>query len=527
MKIVTAAEMREIDRLTSEKYGVPSLTLMENAGTAVAEFAQKHFDFNSVCIVCGKGNNGGDGFVAARKLHEAGKQVSVVILAESADDLRGDAAEMFKKLLVTPLWVSEEQQFEKAEVQRALKAELIVDAILGTGFKPPLKGIAVKAIHLINEERSPVLAVDLPSGYDADEWWVSEEHARADAVVTFTAAKRVHLSAPITRGPMIVAPIGTPEEAIASSSRLEWAGSYRNFFRANRFLDANKGEFGHVFVIGGSLGKSGAPSMTSLAALKVGAGLVTACVPKSILSIVAQVAPEVMTEALEETEQGSIAKSAADPLANVKSRGRLVLAVGPGLSTNPETTAYVRTLVTNTDVPVILDADGINAFAGQAHLLDGSKRPLVLTPHPGEMARLTGRSIKDILGDPERAARDFAVQHHLYLVLKTFRTIIARPEGSPAVSTTGNPGMAKGGTGDVLTGLIAGIVAQGRAIDAEIGNCICAAVDLHGLAGDFAVADGDERTLMATDIIKYLPRAIRFIRSPQKFTWLRGFPRGV
>ncbi|HET9181175.1 MAG TPA: NAD(P)H-hydrate dehydratase [Candidatus Angelobacter sp.] len=525
MKIVTAAEMREIDRLTTEKYGVPSLTLMENAGTAVAEFAEKHFDFSSVCVVCGKGNNGGDGYVAARKLHQAGKQVSVIILAKSGDDLHGDAAEMFKKLPVTPLWVSEEPQFDKLEVQQALKAELIVDAILGTGFKPPLRGIAVKAIHLINEARSPVLAVDLPSGYDADEWWLSDDHARADAVVTFTAPKRVHLSAPLTRGPMIVAPIGTPETAIESSLPVEWAGSYRHLFAANRSLDANKGEFGHLFVIGGSLGKSGAPSMTSLAALKVGAGLVTACVPRSILSTVAQVAPEVMTEPLEETNQGSIAKGAVDPTAKQKSRSRLVLGVGPGLSTNPETTAYVRSLVTNTDVPVILDADGINAFTGQSDLLDGRKRALVLTPHPGEMSRLAGLSIKDILSDPAKAARDFALQHHLHLVLKTFRTVIARPDGSLAVSTTGNPGMAKGGTGDVLTGLIAGMVAQGRAVNADIGNSICAAVDIHGLAGDFALADGDEHTLMATDIIKYLPRAFHFMRSEQKFTWLRGFPR--
>lgn len=265
--------------------------------------------------------------------------------------------------------------------------------------------------------------------------------------------------------------------------------------------------------------------MTSLAALKVGAGLVTACVPKPILSTVALVAPEVMTQPLEETDEGSIARGAIDPIAKQKLHNRLVLAVGPGLSTNPETTAYVRALVSDIDVPVILDADGINAFAGDRDLLNGSKRPLVLTPHPGEMARLLGASIKDVLGNPEKTARDFAVQHQLYLVLKTWRTIIARPDGWLAVSTTGNPGMAKGGTGDVLTGLIAGIVAQGRAIDADIGDCVCAAVDLHGLAGDFALSDSDERTLMATDIIKYLPRAIRFIRSQQKLTWLRGFPK--
>jgi ADP-dependent NAD(P)H-hydrate dehydratase / NAD(P)H-hydrate epimerase len=500
---------------------------MENAGTAVAEFAQKHFEFKNVCVVCGKGNNGGDGFVAARKLLEAGKQVAVIILAKSADELRGDAAEMFKKLPVTPLWVNEDADFAKPEVQQALKAELIVDAVLGTGFKPPLKGIAEKAIDSINQQQSPVLAVDLPSGHEADEWCSLKNHAKADAVVTFTAPKQVHLFAPITRGPIVVAPIGTPDEAVRSSLSIDWAGSHRNWFLVDRFLNANKGEFGHVFVIGGSLGKSGAPSMSSLAALKVGAGLVTACVPRSILGMVAAVTPEVMTEPLEENSQGSIAEAARDPIRSQKVRARVVIAIGPGLSTHAETAAYVRQVVTSSDVPVILDADGINAFAGHADLLDGSTRPLVLTPHPGEMSRLSGMSIKEIVGNPLEVARDFAKKHRLYLVLKGWRTVIARPDGRASVSTTGNPGMAKGGTGDVLTGLIAGIVAQGRAIEADIGDSVCSAVDLHGLAGDFAVSESDERTLMATDIIKYLPPAIRFIRSPQTFTWLRGFPRSA
>lgn len=527
MKIVTAEEMRAIDRATTEKYGVPSLTLMENAGAAVAEFAQKHFDFNSVCAVCGKGNNGGDGFVAARKLHEAGKKVSVIVLAKGPDELRGDGAEMFKRLPVSALWVCEENDFSKPEVEQALKCDLILDAILGTGFKPPLKGIAKRAIEVMDDRRSPILAVDLPSGYDPDEWWLSEEHPRADAVVTFTAAKRVHLFAPITRGPIVVAQVGTPEEAVESTLPLNWAGSYRDWFKVNRFLDANKGEFGHVFLIGGSLGKAGAPAMASLAALKVGAGLVTACVPRSILPTVAQIAPEVMTEPLAETDQGTVSEQAADLIMNQKSRARIVTAIGPGLSTNPETVEYVRRLVARCDVPLVIDADGLNAFAGRAELLDGRDRPLVLTPHPGEMARLTGLSLKEILSNVVETARNFATHHHLHLVLKGWRTVIAHPDGRVSVSTTGNPGMAKGGSGDVLTGLIAGILAQGRAINADIGKDVSRAVDLHGLSADIAVSEGDERTLLATDMIRYLPRAIRFMRSHQEFTWLHGFPKGT
>jgi NAD(P)H-hydrate epimerase len=527
MKIVTAEEMRAIDRATTEKYGVPSLTLMENAGTAVAEFAQKHFDFNSVCAVCGKGNNGGDGFVVARKLHEEGKKVSVIVLAKSADDLRGDAAEMFKKLAMPVLWVADGKDFSKPEIAQALQSDLILDAILGTGFKPPLKGIAEKAIDVINALHLPVLAVDLPSGYDADEWWLSQDHARADAVVTFTAAKQVHLFAPITRGPIVVAQIGTPEDAVEATLPIRWAGSCRDWFKVNRFLDANKGEFGHVFLIGGSLGKAGAPAMASLAALKVGAGLVTACVPRSILPMVAQITPEVMTEPLAETDQGTVCEQAADLISNQKARARLVAAIGPGLSTNPETVEYVRRLVARCDVPLVIDADGLNAFAGRSDLLDGRERPLVLTPHPGEMARLTGLSLKEILNNVVETARTFATRHHLHLVLKGWRTVIAHPDGIVSVSTTGNPGMAKGGSGDVLTGLIAGILAQGRAINADIGKDVSRAVDLHGLSADIAVSEGDERTLLATDIIRYLPRAIRFVRSNPKYTWLRGFPKGT
>jgi len=527
MKIVTAAEMREIDRLTTERYGVPSLTLMENAGTAVAEFAQRHFDFTSVCVVCGKGNNGGDGFVAAGKLKEAGKKVSVIVLAGSAKELRGDAAEMFKRLKFKPLWVSKEADFKAAALHQALQAELIVDAILGTGFKPPLKGIAAKAIAVINELSAPVLAVDLPSGYDADEWWGSDGHCKASAVVTFTAPKQAHAFAPMTRGPMVVAPIGTPGEAVQSKLGLEWAGSFRNWFTVDRFLDANKGEFGHVFVVGGSVGKAGAPSMTSAAALKVGAGLVTAWVPASILPTVAQFCPEVMTGRLAETSEGTIARKAIDPLSTQKNRQRFVMAMGPGVSTNAETVTYIRRLVATCDVPMVLDADGLNAFAGCAELLDGSKRPLVLTPHPGEMRRLTGLPIKEVVGNALKVARDFATLHHVHVVLKMWRTIIAHPDGCVRVNTTGNPGLAKGGSGDVLTGLIAGLVAQGIAVDADIGACVCEAVDLHGLSADIAVSESNERTLMASDIIRYLPRAIRFLRKRHKLEWLRGFPQGT
>src|ERR1043166_2434426 len=312
MKIVTAEEMRAIDRATTEKYGVPSLTLMQNAGTAVAEFAQKHFDFESVCAVCGKGNNGGDGFVAARKLHEAGKKVSVIVLAKSAEDLRGDAAEMFKKLPVPASWVADEKNFSQPEIERALKSDLILDAILGTGFKPPLKGLAEKVIIRINKAQGFLLAVDVPSGIDADLSWPPESdtiYVRADAAISFTAAKPALVFGNLTEGPLAVASIGSPERLVSEHSQV-----IRNVLASRdvqgisspRPADAHKGDFGHVLVIGGSIGKSGAAAMAGMAALRAGAGLVTVAAPKSVQPLIAMSAPELMTEPLPETSEGTI-----------------------------------------------------------------------------------------------------------------------------------------------------------------------------------------------------------------------------
>ena len=470
MKIVTAAEMREIDRLTTEKYGVPSLTLMENAGSAVAEFAQKHFDFSSACVVCGKGNNGGDGFVAARKLHEAGKQVAVIILAKSAEDLRGDAAEMFKKLPVTPLWVSEEEDFAKAEVQQTLKAELIVDAIMGTGFKPPLKGIAAKAVELINKSRCWVVSVDLPSGVDSDLDAPPEGDAifvHADGVISFTAPKPALVFASLTDGPVAVAQIGSPARLVSEQGNLrEGVLACKDFqaFSGPRKAAAHKGDFGHVLVVGGSVGKSGAAVMAGLAALRTGAGLVTVACPKSVQPVVASSAPELMTVPLEETAEGTISLLA---LASREQwlAGKSVVVVGPGISRNKETEEFVRDLVGICSEALVLDADGLNAFEGRAEEIqpDAEVSPFairVLTPHPGEMSRLlqvpTGQVQANRVGIALRAAKET----HSCVVLKGYRTVIASPGEHVWLNTTGNPGMAKGGSGDVLSGTIAGLLAQ-------------------------------------------------------------------
>ncbi len=511
MKIVSAAEMREIDRVTSAEFGVPSLTLMENAGTAVAEVALSRYpQAERITVVCGKGNNGGDGFVAARKLREAGKKVAVILLANSLE-LRGDAKQMYDKM-------NEEVPATTSAGQINIDADVVIDAVLGTGFRPPVTGLYADAIEAMNAASVPVIAVDIPSGADADASEIPGLVARADCVVTFTAPRPAHVFADLTRGPVVVAPIGSPDEAIVSLLRMEavTAREIAPLF-APRAPRAHKGNFGHVLVVGGSVGKAGAAAMAGMSALRVGAGLATIATPKSVLPIVAGFAPEVMTEPLAETEVGSISMRALeygrfDAIAS----GKDVLAVGPGVSRNADTVQFVRAVVGAAKVPVVLDADGLNAFDGCAEKLDGTTRPLVLTPHPGEMARLTGLSTGEVQRDRVGLARKFAAEHHCILVLKGRNTVIAEPGGNVWINTTGNPGMAKGGTGDVLTGMVAGILAQhtDRVLESVI-----AGVYMHGLAGDVARNMVGEYAMLATDILAMLPFAFERLRERAAGQW--------
>jgi ADP-dependent NAD(P)H-hydrate dehydratase / NAD(P)H-hydrate epimerase len=484
MKIVTAEEMRAIDRATTEKYGVPSLTLMEKAGTAVAEFAQKHFEFNSVCAVCGKGNNGGDGFVAARKLHQAGKSVSVIVLARGPEDLRGDAAEMFKKLPLPALWIAGEKDFSKSEIEQALKADLILDAILGTGFKPPLDGIAEKAVELINKSESLVVSVDLPSGIDADAHSASrnEKYVHADGIISFTAPKPALVYAELTEGPIAIAPIGSPVNLVVANAELNQdvlTAPEFQAFRKPREPDSHKGDYGHVLVVGGSVGKAGAAAMAGMAALRTGAGLVTIACPKSVQPTIAAYAPELMTEPLDETSEGSISLLALRKRDELLG-GKNVVVIGPGLTSHPETQEFVRDFVGICSVQLVIDADGLNAFAGhieelqpeeiveqwQAQALTGIR---VLTPHPGEMGRLLNIGTGEVQHSRIRMALRAATQSLCTVVLKGHRTVVASPTGYVWINTTGNPGMAKGGSGDVLSGVVGGLLAQLEHIPGMLG----------------------------------------------------------
>jgi ADP-dependent NAD(P)H-hydrate dehydratase / NAD(P)H-hydrate epimerase len=507
MKIVSAAEMREIDRATSERFGVPSLTLMENAGSAVARFILSEYpQAERVSVICGKGNNGGDGFVVARQLRDAGRAVRILLLC-APEELRGDAAAMFAKLTSPPLVAREAGDLDSAAAGEIFSADLLVDAILGTGFRPPVSPLYAAAIAKMNESSTPVVAVDIPSGTDADTPPApGATVARADAIVTFTAPRPAHVFADLTVGPTVIVPIGSPAEAMVSQLGLHLS-TPADFaaLLAPRRRDANKGSYGHVLVIGGSLGKAGAAAMAGFSALRAGAGLATVATPQSILPTVAGFHPELMTEPLEETEAATIALRNLEPQhVDLLVERTSVLAIGPGISRNHETAEFVRALTHRYKAPMVLDADALNAFEGLADQLTGHGRTLVITPHPGEMARLTGRSIPEIQADRLDVARNFAREHELIVILKGHRTLIASPNGEVWVNPTGNPGMATGGSGDVLTGMVAGLIAQHPQYALE---AAALAVYLHGLAGDLAGAAVGENSLVATDLVRFLPQA--------------------
>ena len=532
MKILTAADMAATDRKTTEDPTLPIATLMENAGTAVAAFITRQYPAaTKILILCGKGNNGGDGLVAARHL-AATKEVTVALLAEeSAFQNEAATALAAYKASQAPLQTIPD---EKAVAAFDLTPyDLIVDAVLGTGFKSPLRPIAAALRDRLKTIRKaprpvPIVAVDIPSGWDADSHaQTSPEAFPASAVVTFTAPKLAHVFGHLTPhtsfGPIVIANIGSPEEAIISTTHLHWTGSSKSLAESPRDINSNKGKFGHVLLIGGSYGTAGAPSMSSLAALRSGAGLVTAAVPDSILTLVAQIAPELMLAPLVQGPEGALALSnlAPDQLpAFLKSKKFTVLALGPGLSTRGEVSEFVRRLVAQTALPLVLDADALNAFDGRADQLSGESRTLVLTPHPGEMARLTGLTVKEIEADRINIASLFAVTHKLTLVLKGWRTLIAHPDGRIAVNTTGNPAMAKGGSGDILTGIVAALLAQ---FPDRVAEAVEAAVYLHGLAADFAAQVLDEHTVLATDTLDHLTNAFRYRTTDEdNLTWLTG-----
>lgn len=536
MEILTSAEMGVADRRTAQEFGVPLETLMENAGAAVARFCVKHYSAaEKVVVLCGKGNNGGDGFVTARLLAEAGVGVEVLLLGRK-DEVKGEAAGALGRLPAEAGGVRLREVVDEASLATVSEdiesAELIVDAVVGTGFRPPLRGLAATLREKVEVASAPVIAVDLPSGWDADSMAQNMEGAyRANAVVTFTRPKKAHVFGHLTSstfGPVVVAEIGSPVEAVQSESGLTWTGAAKAIAEKPRDVNSNKGKFGHVLVVGGSYGTAGAPSMASLAALRTGAGLVTVAVPRSVVDLVAGVAPELMLAPLNQGSEGAVSTDnlAEDGLEALIAAKRIsVIALGPGLSTKGEASAFARTLVGTAKLPMVIDADALNAFEGRRHLLNGENRVMVLTPHPGEMARLMGMSVKEIEADRVGIARNFATEHKVTLVLKGWRTLVAHPDGRVAVNTSGNPAMAKGGSGDILTGIVAAMLAQ---FSDNVAQAVEAAVYLHGLAADFAAHALDEHTVLATDTVTHLSDAFRYrVKDADGMTWICGLNEEV
>ena len=526
MKILTAGEMREVDRLTTERYGIPSLSLMENAGKSVADFMARRFrrlESRRIVVLCGKGNNGGDGFVTARHLADAGT-TPIVILVAAQDEMRGDAAvnrDRWQKSggEVRVVLTSSDWQRAKPSVN---SADLIVDALLGTGVKGPVEGLLSEVIHEVNgrDRGKVVIAVDIPSGLPADINDARESNAgtkdssrniiSADCTVTFTAPKvgMFFGNAAAYVGQLIVREIGSPPELVEEIGKgtVRWLEPREFFeFAFPRKPDGNKGNYGHALIVAGSVGKSGAAVMASWAALRVGAGLVTAAVPEPVLPLVATPNPEVMTEPLPATETGTISLRALEyERFDGIAKGKSVIGIGPGLTTQTETVQFVRSVVGKyVDIPIVLDADGLNAFAGRAEDLRAARKMLALTPHPGEMARLMGRETRHIQSRRLDVAREAAAGWNAFVILKGHQTVVAAPDGEAWINSTGNAGMATGGTGDVLTGMLSGLIAQyGPRV-----AVLCFGVYLHGLAGDIAYADSGGAPLMATDLIRSIPRA--------------------
>jgi NAD(P)H-hydrate epimerase len=511
MRVLNTEQMREADRRTIEEIGIPSIVLMENAGRQAVAAMEAAFDdlpTSHVAVVCGRGSNGGDGFVVARTLLQRGVDTAVFLLGSVAD-VRGDARvnlEVLGRIGVTIVEITNAQEWE-LHFSELSKCDVVVDAILGTGFRGRLTGLLETVVADLNGLGVPIVAIDLPTGVAADSAVLEGPAVEASMTVTLAAPKVPLVLPPADShaGDLIIADIGIPLPIID-----ELEGPHLELLTRERMreivpvraADSHKGDFGRVLIVAGSMGRTGAAHLAALGALRSGAGLVTVATPRSCVPILAAMGAEYMTEPLEETASGTVDFGAIDRVLEIKAD---VIALGPGLGQAPGTSAFVQVLVERTGVPLVLDADALNAFGGDPDRLVGRDEVgVMITPHPGEMARLMNTTIEAVQHDRVQAAREFAGSHKLHVVLKGHRTVIAAPDGRTFINLTGNPGMATGGTGDLLTGMIAAWFAQ--LLDVEAACKL--AVYLHGTAGDLAEADEGEVALVAGDIATRLGDAV-------------------
>ena len=521
MRILTAAQMREADRFTIEEIGIPSLVLMENAGrqvVAAIEAAYEERLAGRVAVLCGRGNNGGDGFVVARTLLQRGIDAAVFVIG-SVGEVRGDARinlDILGRLGVTVVEIDDEQSWE-LHFSEVSQCTLIVDAIFGTGLKSALSGMLETVVADVNASEIPIVSIDLPSGMSADTSHLIGDCMQASMTVTLAAPKIPLVLPPAEAyaGDVVIADIGIPIEVVDGLEgryvELLTPEQLRDVIEP-RAADSHKGDFGRVTIVAGSRGKTGAAHLAAMAALRSGSGLVTVATPSCCLPIVASMAAEFMTEPLDDGEGGTVSGGAIGRLLELSHD---VIACGPGLGRSAGSREFVRALLERATVPLVLDADALTVLADDPGGLTGTEeRDVIITPHPGEMARLIGTSVEEVQANRIDVATDFATTHRVYVVLKGHRTIIATPEGRAFINPTGNPGMATGGTGDVLTGMIAAWL--GQLLDAEAACRL--AVFLHGAAGDLAEAERGQTAMIATDLLEELGPALAALTAPRQKT---------
>jgi hydroxyethylthiazole kinase-like uncharacterized protein yjeF len=512
MYLVTAVEMRDMDRLAIESHGIPGLVLMESAGKGAARVLLAQFADHlkaGVGIICGKGNNGGDGFVMARYLADHRIRVTVYLLAKTST-VKGDAAANLNRLAalnIPVIEVPDEDAFSKT-ISSLDQHGLLVDAILGTGLSADVKGFFKTVIDYMNQRPTPIFAVDVPSGLNSDTGQPCGACIRAQATATFALPKIGHFSYPGAEytGKLEIIDIGIPEavvQTVKPKQQLLTAEQIRHRLRP-RSADTHKGRTGHLLVVAGSVGKTGAAALTAGSAMRCGAGLVTLSIAESLHSIAEALVLEVMTAPLTESRCGVLGDAAVDDIKKLMA-GKACLAIGPGIGQAPETRRFIQKIITQIEIPMVIDADGLNNLTGKTQLLKNLKAPAVLTPHPGEMARLIDATPAEVQQNRLKCARDFATNFRVHVVLKGAATVIAHPDGKAYINPTGNSGMASGGMGDVLTGVLAGFITQGFRPE----EAAHAAVYLHGAAADTLAKTIGPFGYLAGEVMNAIPGEIK------------------
>lgn len=510
MKVVTAHTMQAIDQRTISEYGIPGRELMENAGRSCAEHIMAAYGtgkaLKNAVVIAGKGNNGGDGYVIARHLIEKGWKLLVIVLAEK-EKIAGDA---LTNLLLLPedvlRFCFEEGELGRLYAEDIKAANVVVDAMLGVGLSSDLQGIYNEAVDLVNSAPGNIVAVDIPTGVHGTTGRLLGKAVKAELTVTFGFAKLGLVLYPGAEcvGRLVVCDIGIPEHLASSAAGYEYLDKKKiSPLIKRRDRQSHKGTYGNCLIIAGSTGMTGAAAITANSAVRSGAGIVTLAVPETLNPVLEVKTTEAITVPLADAGSGHLLAQAI-PTIDKLLDGKSTVAIGPGIGRRQSTVTTVQSLVESVTLPMVVDADALFALAEDTSVLHRKKsQQMILTPHPGEMSRLLGSTVPDVEAIRISVAQEFAKKFGVYVVLKGARTIIASPDGRAAINSSGNPGMASGGMGDVLTGVISALLCQGY----SAWDACCLGVFVHGLAGDMVAVEQGEIGMAATDLGQMLPYA--------------------